>query len=232
MRSLVLVLGSAVLSVACSSARPPIQTSTGTLTSAEVARDDGWSRYQHAVELRHQGRTDVALATYREAEKRFETSGDRHGHAVAIYGRARALDEAGRCDEAAEAYRDYARYVEASDPGASTLALGYAHECSPVARELDDSKLDGWGDYNHAVALDGARRYDESIAAYTRAESRFAHDRKLRSLAVYGRARAYTAMARCDEAQRAYAEYADLVRSDSPHAAEVAEEASRHCINK
>jgi tetratricopeptide (TPR) repeat protein len=232
MRSLVLVLGSAVLVLACSSARPPGEASVGTLTSAEVARDDGWSRYQHAVELQRQGRIDVALATYREAEQLFEKSGDRHGHAVAIYGRAHALDEVGRCDEAGEAYRDYAHFVEPNDKRASTLALGYAHECQPIYHGQNDDALDGWADYNRAVALDRDRRYAESVAAYSRAEARFAHDRKLRALAVYGRARAYTALAQCEDAQRAYAEYADLVRSDSPHAAKDAEEVSRHCLNK
>jgi tetratricopeptide (TPR) repeat protein len=178
MRSVVLVLGSAVLILACSSARPPIEASTGTLTSAEVARDDGWSRYQHAVELQRQGRVDVALVTYREAAQLFEKSGDRHGHA-----RLRALRRAGR-----------------------------------QAREHARARL--------------PQRYDESILAYSRAEARFAHDRKLRALARYGRARAYTALARCEKAKRAYAEYADVVRSDSPGSAELAEEVSRHCVNK
>jgi hypothetical protein len=111
MRSVVLVLGSAVLILACSSARPPIEASTGTLTSAEVARDDGWSRYQHAVELQRQGRVDVALVTYREPRSS---------------SRRAATDTA---------TRDYAHFVEPDDRRASTLALGYRNGMtSPSSR--------------------------------------------------------------------------------------------------
>jgi tetratricopeptide (TPR) repeat protein len=203
---------------------------TTTLTSAEAT--DGWSRYERAVELSHQDRTDVALDTYREAESIFRKSNDRHGIGVAIYGEAHVLDEAGRCDEARAEYQRYASYIRFEDPNASALAIGYGHACQPIQDARDDSKSNGWGDYNRAIELMKDRRYDEAITAYRRAEALFMHDRAHHALAVYGRARALTAEGKCDEASRAYSDYAELVRSDSPHSADVALDVAKDCITK
>lgn len=204
--------------------------SVTTLTNAET--NDGWSRYQHAVELQKQGRTDAAVSAYREAEGYFDKSGDSHGSAVAIYGRAHTFDEAGRCDEASEAYHQYADLMKGSNPHAAELAIGYAHECQPILDARDDSKVNGWADYNRAVAFDKAHRYGDSVASYTRAEQAFAHDRQHRALALYGRARALTYLARCDEAARDYNAYADLVRADNSHAADLALQISRDCVTR
>ena len=204
--------------------------STTTLTSAEA--NDGWSRYQEAVGLQKQGRTDAALSSYRDAESYFSKSGDKHGSSVAIYGRAHALDEAGRCDEAREAYHQYADLMKPTNPHAAELAIGYAHECQPVLDARVDNQANGWPDYNRAVKLDKAAKYNDSIAAYTKAEQAFAHDRKNRALALYGRARAETYLGKCDAANRDYQAYADLVRADNGHAADVALSVSRDCITR
>lgn len=204
--------------------------SVTTLTNAEA--NDGWSRYSHAVELQKQGRTDAAVSAYRDAETYFAKSGDAHGSAVAIYGRAHALDEAGRCDEAGEAYHQYADLMKGKNPHAAELAIGYAHECQPILDAKSDDAQNGWADYNRAVSLDKAKRYNDSVASYTKAEKAFAHDRQHRALALYGRARALTYLARCDEAARDYQSYADLIRSDNPHAADVAIRVSHDCVTR
>ncbi|MBX3193427.1 MAG: hypothetical protein KF819_40975 [Labilithrix sp.] len=282
----VVALGSAALLAACAPSNPKIGTteitSSRMLTSyreseaaaADLARgrptealaraehatllapQNGWARYARAAALRGLGRTDAAVAEFRAAEARFENV-DRHGQAISIYGRARALDDVGRCDEAKMAYDDFARFMSLSDPAAAAMARAYANECRPVEPVASDPAMtelvtgvmtrnyagaleaservgesargSGWVDYNRAVALAGLDRIDEAVAAYRAAEGRFAAEPSAKAVAIYGRARALDGERRCVEAKKAYAEYAELVRGASPDDAAMAEKIARAC---
>jgi hypothetical protein len=77
---------------------------------APAAQTSPWLAYNRAVALGELGRTDEAVATFEQAERRFgDDEVNRHGRAIAIYGRARALAKAGRCAEARGACEQYAR---------------------------------------------------------------------------------------------------------------------------
>ena len=81
------------------------------------AEPSPWLEYNRGVALAELGRTDEAIAAFAAAERSFGTDDmSRHGRAVAIYGRARALKKAGRCPEARRACDEYARFT-GSDPG-------------------------------------------------------------------------------------------------------------------
>ncbi len=94
-----------------------------------VAPSDGrgWVQYNRAVALAGLRRTDEAVAAFRAAERTFGAGPER---AIAIYGRARALDDAHRCGEAQEAYGDYAAIVQPTRPRDAVMALAYARGCS------------------------------------------------------------------------------------------------------
>jgi tetratricopeptide (TPR) repeat protein len=222
-----------------------------------LAPENAWARYDHAVALHELGRTDAAVVEFREAEAGF-TNSDRHGKALSIYGRARALDDVGRCDEARAAYGDFARFTSSFDPSASKVALAYAEECRPSEPVIGDGAMtdlvtavithnyqnaldasqhvnkparsSGWLDYNRAIALAGLGRTDDAVAAYRAAEDRFGRaEPKNQAIAVYGRARAFDQANRCADATRAYEEYADLVRASSPVDAQMAEKFANAC---
>jgi tetratricopeptide (TPR) repeat protein len=177
---------------------------------------------------------------YRQAESLFAGQ-DRWGKSISIYGRARALNDIGRCDEAKAAYKEYAGYVGSFDPPAANLALIYANDCrvpeapigdlamteltqaivlgryeaalSQADRVTGPAKESGWVDYNRAVALANLGRTNEAVTSYRLAENRFVPwDWFGRSIAIYGRARALDMANRCKEAKVAYTEYANLVR--------------------
>jgi len=93
---------------------------------------DPWPYYDKASALAQMGRTNEAVAYFQQAEKRFANV-DRWGQSVAIYGRAHALNEARRCDEARVAYREYAALVDKSDPASAEMARRYADECPAPA---------------------------------------------------------------------------------------------------
>jgi len=76
------------------------------------------------------GRTDEAVVAFRAAEARFARANDPEGQAVAIWGRARALAEAGRCAEARSAYADYEAAVRLTDPRATEMAAVYSDACT------------------------------------------------------------------------------------------------------
>jgi tetratricopeptide (TPR) repeat protein len=168
------------------------------------------------------------------------------------YGRAHALDVAGRCVEAGEAYRQYADAVRASDPASADLALSYAPMCKPraevdpVLTEAVTASMAGddaralallaraapgpFRDYDRGVALAGLRRTDEAARAFDAAERSFpAADVAHRAMAVFGKARAYDDERRCADAIRAYEQYADLVRASDPASADMAIRYSRQC---
>jgi tetratricopeptide (TPR) repeat protein len=167
-----------------------------------VAPKSPWAHYDRAVALHHLGHTEAAVEEYRMAEARF---GDRAqwGKSIAIYGRARALDDAGRCVEAGQAYGEFAAFVRSSDPAAAAMAKKYAEKCQPVQTPAGDTvastvtgyiigrdlnraltvaedalrsqeKPNPWVAYNRAVALAGLLRSDEAADAYLLAENAFA----------------------------------------------------------
>ena len=94
---------------------------------------DPWPYYNKGMALAELGETDAAIAALFAAEKHFAPT-DRWGRSVAIYGRAHALSQAGRCVEARQAFEEYASFVGKSDPQAATIARRYAVDCrSPAA---------------------------------------------------------------------------------------------------
>jgi tetratricopeptide (TPR) repeat protein len=214
-----------------------------------------WARYDQGVALKHLGRTDAAVQAFREAEQRF--TADPGGRAIAIYGRARALADVGRCVEARAAYREYASFVAPTDRAGADAARAYAEGCregQSAPPDLTVSAMSGaivasdpkkalelasrappasianpWFHYDRAVALADLGRTDDAVRAYEEAERRFPAESTGRRDAVYGRARALDAAGRCDEAAAAYASYAGIVRPSSPTDAEAALAMSRAC---
>lgn len=92
--------------------------------------NDGWGYYDRAEALQTVKRTDEAVTTYREAQKRFTASNETWGRSLAIYGEARAFAEASRCADARDAYERYASFVQATDPKSAELARRYANDCT------------------------------------------------------------------------------------------------------
>jgi hypothetical protein len=101
------------------------------VAAADQAASSGttspWLDYYRAVALADMGHTDEAVAAYRTAEQRLAT--DRWARSIAIYGRARALDDASRCAEASQAYEEYSDAVRPVDPRAADVALKVAAGC-------------------------------------------------------------------------------------------------------
>lgn len=224
-----------------------------------IAPTDARAAYTRGVALRHLGDADAAVAAYRRAEELFHAENDVHGEMIAIYGIALALDETGRCTEAAIAYRRFAMLVQAAEPAAAAAAIERMHRCAPVPEipvdlamvtlavqnvgghyraALDASELagiaarsDGWWDYNRAVAFAGLHLTDEAVSAYVAAEKRFGPLKpREQGIAAYGRARVLDDAGRCREALLAYAEYADIVHASDPEGAAMAMEVARGCV--
>jgi len=94
---------------------------------------DPWGYYDRAMALSHVGQLDRALESFVAAEQRYAAR-DLWGRSVAIYGRAHALSEAGRCGEALQTFGVYASLVREQDPKSANLAMKYGDECrSPAA---------------------------------------------------------------------------------------------------
>jgi len=87
-----------------------------------------WAYYNRAAALSRLGQIDEALQSFRAAEQMFSPA-DRWARSLALYGRAHALDEAGRCPEARIAYAEYAGFVQKDDPRAADMARRYASTC-------------------------------------------------------------------------------------------------------
>jgi tetratricopeptide (TPR) repeat protein len=97
-------------------------------------RGDPWLIYDRASALEGLGRLPEAVDEFREAEVRFRDDGDRLGQASAMWGKAHALAQAGRCAQAIQAYSDYAAFLPAGDARAAEMALRYARSCQPPIR--------------------------------------------------------------------------------------------------
>jgi tetratricopeptide (TPR) repeat protein len=89
-----------------------------------------WPYYDKGMALAEMGETDAAIAALYAAEQRFQPS-DRWGRSVAIYGRAHALSQAGRCTEAVQAFAEYANFVAKDEPQSAAMARRYAMDCKP-----------------------------------------------------------------------------------------------------
>jgi tetratricopeptide (TPR) repeat protein len=96
--------------------------------------NDPWPYYNKGMALTALGQTNAAVAALSEAERRFST-GDVWGRSVAIYGRAHALSQVGRCAEAREAFGQYASLVEHHDAAAAEMARHYGAQCHAAAPE-------------------------------------------------------------------------------------------------
>jgi tetratricopeptide (TPR) repeat protein len=93
---------------------------------------DPWPYYNKGMALAQLGEIDAAIAALYAAEKHFAPT-DRWGRSVAIYGRAHALSQAGRCVEAVQAFAEYATFVGKDDPQAADMARRYAVNCRTPA---------------------------------------------------------------------------------------------------
>jgi tetratricopeptide (TPR) repeat protein len=220
--------------------------------------DSGWRYYRAGERLVESGKTQDAAVEFRKAEEAF---GDKYlvERSMAIYGRARALDLAGRCTEAQDIYHQYAdfvadrepasakaalrvaatcRQVPADDAGLTTVALSlrdgdYGGALSLVERIEPSSRLgDAWRNYNRAEALVGLHRTEEALASFETAAVRFAEageGDRGRPLVAWAKGRALVAAGRCAEAQRAFESYARLVRERDPQSAAMATDYARSC---
>jgi tetratricopeptide (TPR) repeat protein len=91
-----------------------------------------WGHYNKGAALTELGRTDDAVAEFTRAQQSFSTA-DAWGHSIAIYGRANAFAQVGRCAEAQPAFEEFATFVQSSDPRAAAMAREYAKNCNPPA---------------------------------------------------------------------------------------------------
>jgi tetratricopeptide (TPR) repeat protein len=97
-------------------------------------------------------------------------------------------------------------------------------------RALQSKPRDPWPLYNRGCALIGLGRTNEAIASFKEAEARFGADEYGRVVSTYGRARAYAAVHRCEEAERAYREFAEMVGTVNEAAAEMATTYAKDCV--
>ena len=87
-----------------------------------------------------------------------------------------------------------------------------------------------WPYYDKGMALASLGETDAAIAALNAAEQRFTpSDRWGRSVAMYGRANAFTRAGRCVEAVQAFSDYAAFVQKDDPRSAEMARRYAMNC---
>jgi tetratricopeptide (TPR) repeat protein len=93
---------------------------------------DPWPHYDKGMALVRLGQTGLAVVALTEAEQRFSPK-DRWGRSVAIYGRAYALSQAGRCPEAKQAFEQYAVFVADQAPKSAEMARRYGAECRAPA---------------------------------------------------------------------------------------------------
>lgn len=200
--------------------------------------------------MHHLGRTDEAVQAFKAAETGWNAY--REEKSIAIYGRARALDGAGRCAEARAAYLEYAAFVRTEDPASADVAMSYSRACrqhvpaNPEMTEIAGALMHGdyarvleladnvrvsdetlaWLEYERGSAFVGLGRTDDALIAFRRSEREFANVSPTnswgRSLPLWGAARALSDAGRCEEAKRAYEEYAAVVRPFDPDGARAA----------
>lgn len=89
---------------------------------------DPWAHYDKGAANNALGNTDAAIEGFSTAEALFGVD-NTWGRSLAIYGRARARELAGSCDQARADYLEYAKLVRANKPSAARLALEKGKEC-------------------------------------------------------------------------------------------------------
>jgi tetratricopeptide (TPR) repeat protein len=94
---------------------------------------DAWLLYDRGCALAGLGRTNEAVESLDRAEEEFARAGDLLGRSVAVYRRALALAQEGRCAEARSSYVHYFTLVRARDDQAAELALARSRTCSADA---------------------------------------------------------------------------------------------------
>jgi tetratricopeptide (TPR) repeat protein len=90
----------------------------------------GWAHYNRAAALAGLNRIDEAVQAYDQATAAFAAN-DTRGRSLALWGKAHALYRVGRCNEASQAFSDYAKLVGPSDPQAVTMASDRTSSCRP-----------------------------------------------------------------------------------------------------
>ncbi len=89
---------------------------------------DPWPYYTEAVALSELGQVDAAAAAFLESERRFLPA-DLWGRSVAVYGRAHAYAQAGRCSDARKAFDEYVVLVGSYDRTSAQLVQRYDDDC-------------------------------------------------------------------------------------------------------
>lgn len=113
--------------------RGALSLADGAIARQRAGEVTPWLTYNRAVALANLGRTDEAVDAFRSAEQQFgDDEANRHGRAVSVYGRARALEGAGRCTGARQAYAEYAASVRTTSPGDAEAALAAGRRCGAV----------------------------------------------------------------------------------------------------
>jgi tetratricopeptide (TPR) repeat protein len=170
-----------------------------------LAPEDPKAHYEHAAALAGVGRTDEAVAEFSRVEK---TMGDAAWSRLALYGRARALDDAGRCKDARAAYEAYAARVRATDPTSAEIARACARACvermapAPEMTTIDAALMRG----DNERALDSASA--RLATARTDRERAWLQEARAAALAALGRTG--EAVKALDEAARALESAPDL----------------------
>jgi Flp pilus assembly protein TadD len=168
--------------------------------------NDPSAHLTRASALAGAGETNEALRAYARAEELYQN--DVHGRSLAVYGRARALDAARRCDEARAAYDQYAALVRAFDEASATMATEYATNCLPRTRHAPElttvDELLMRGDDASALKL----AEDTEGASLTDRERAWVDE--ARGLALVSLGRTKEAVAALDRAAQASGEEPDM----------------------
>lgn len=88
---------------------------------------DPWAYYDKGMALAQMGEVNGAVAALFAAEQRVHPS-DVWGRSVVVFGRAHTLAQAGRCDEAESAYREYMALVRGNKEDVAR-AQRYINDC-------------------------------------------------------------------------------------------------------
>jgi tetratricopeptide (TPR) repeat protein len=108
----------------------------GALTKAEAALraepQSGFAQYCKAEALAALNRNEDAVSAYDAAVAKLP-AGDVQARSQAMWGKGLALRATGRCDEAKQAFNDYAGMMGAKQPGAAAEAEQMAAGCRPRA---------------------------------------------------------------------------------------------------
>jgi Flp pilus assembly protein TadD len=88
---------------------------------------DPWAHYDKGMALAQMGEVNGAVASLFAAQQHFQPS-DVRGRSVAVFGRAHVLAQAGRCDEAAAAYREYMALIRGNTEDVAR-AQRYINDC-------------------------------------------------------------------------------------------------------